>query len=141
RLTRAQTLQRIPTLEQEGLRGGVVYHDGQFDDARLAVTLLQTLEDLGGAAVNYVQVTGLTRDRDLVSGVTARDLEGGDLAIAARAVVNATGVWCDALRALDDPRAAPIVTASQGAHIVLDRAFQPGTSAIMVPHTDDGRVL
>jgi glycerol-3-phosphate dehydrogenase len=147
-LSRAQTLARIPTLEQEGLRGGVVYHDGQFDDARLAVTLLQTLEDLGGCAVNYLEVTGLLRDRGLVAGVTARDLEGAGAdeageqrSIPARVVINATGVWCDALRAMDDPRAQPIVTPSQGAHIVLDRAFQPGTSAIMVPHTDDGRVL
>jgi glycerol-3-phosphate dehydrogenase len=144
-LNRAQTLARIPTLEQKGLRGGVIYHDGQFDDARLAVTLMQTLEDLGGAAVNYLQVTGLMRDGSLVAGVTARDLEvgaaGGEHRIAARAVINATGVWCDALRAMDDPRAQPIVTPSQGAHIVLDRVFQPGTSAIMVPHTDDGRVL
>jgi glycerol-3-phosphate dehydrogenase len=157
-LSRAQTLLRIPTLEQKGLRGGVVYHDGQFDDARLAITLMQTLEDLGGSAVNYLQVTGLQRDKNLVAGVTARDLEsaaagaggddgGGDPTvgtehrITARAVINATGVWCDALRAMDDPGAAPIVTPSQGAHIVLDRAFQPGTSAIMVPHTDDGRVL
>jgi glycerol-3-phosphate dehydrogenase len=141
-LSRAQTLARIPTLEQKGLRGGIVYHDGQFDDARLAITLMQTLEDLGGTAVNYLQVTGLLRDKDLVAGVTARDFEsGGEHRIAARAVINATGVWCDALRVMDDPRAAPIVTPSQGAHIVLDRVFQPGPSAIMVPHTDDGRVL
>jgi glycerol-3-phosphate dehydrogenase len=154
-LSRAQTLERIPTLEQKGLRGGVIYHDGQFDDARLAITLMQTLEDLGGSAVNYLQVTGLLRDKNLVAGVTARDLDpagatagggssgggGAEHRIAARAVINATGVWCDALRTMDDPRAQPVVTASQGAHIVLDRAFQPGTSAIMVPHTDDGRVL
>jgi len=153
-LSRAQTLERIPTLEQKGLRGGVVYHDGQFDDARLAITLLQTLEDLGGCAVNYLEVTGFLREKSLVAGVTARDREGtaggegggggdggGAIPIASRVVINATGVWCDALRAMDDAGAAAIVTPSQGAHIVLDRAFQPGTSAIMVPHTDDGRVL
>jgi glycerol-3-phosphate dehydrogenase len=142
RLSRAQTLARIPTLEQQGLRGGVVYHDGQFDDARLAITLLATLGDLGGSAVNYAPVTGLLRRGGLVGGVAARDLESGAVfEAAARVVINATGAWCDDLRRLDDPGAAPVVTPSQGAHIVLDRAFQPGPSAIMVPHTDDGRVL
>jgi glycerol-3-phosphate dehydrogenase len=93
-------------------------------------------------------VTGFLRDQSLVAGVTARDLEGAgageagvERSIPARVVINATGVWCDALRAMDDAHAAPIVTPSQGAHIVLDRACQPGTSASMVPHTDDGRVL
>jgi glycerol-3-phosphate dehydrogenase len=142
RLTRDETLQRIPTLEKEGLRGGIMYHDGQFDDTRLAITLAATLVDLGGTAVNYAPVTGLLRVRGLVAGVAVRDLESGRVhEIAARAVLNATGVFCDDLRRLDDPAAPPLVSPSQGAHIVLDRTFQPGDSAIMVPHTDDGRVL
>jgi glycerol-3-phosphate dehydrogenase len=142
RLSRAQALERIPTLEQKGLRGGVVYHDGQFDDARLAVTLLLTLGDLGGAALNYAPVTGLVRRAGLLAGVMTRDLESGrEIEIAARVVVNATGAWCDALRLMDDPAATAVIAPSQGTHIVLDRVFQPGTSAIMVPHTDDGRVL
>jgi len=136
------TLKAIPTLERDGLRGGVVYQDGQFDDARLATTLLLTVADLGGCALNYMPVEGLVRAGGRVSGVVARDLESGRAhTIAARAVINATGVYCDALRRLDDPGAASVVSPSQGTHIVLDRAFQPGASAIMVPHTDDGRVL
>jgi glycerol-3-phosphate dehydrogenase len=142
RLDLAATLEAIPTLERDGLRGGIVYQDGQFDDARLATTLLLTLADLGGCALNYTPVESLTRTGGRVTGVVARDLESGrTYDIAARAVINATGVYCDAVRRLDDPAAAPVVAPSQGTHIVLDRAFQPGASAIMVPHTDDGRVL
>jgi len=142
RLTREETLARIPTLEQAGLRGGVIYHDGQFDDARLAITLARTLADLGGTPINYMRIESLLRVRDLVFGVEARDLESGrSYALRSRAVVNATGVYCDAVRRMDDPEAAPSVTPSQGIHLVLDRSFLPGDSAIMVPHTDDGRVL
>jgi glycerol-3-phosphate dehydrogenase len=142
RLDVAATLEAIPTVEREGLRGGVLYQDGQFDDARLATALMLTLGDLGGCAVNYMPVERLTRTGGRVTGVVARDLEGGGVhEITARAVINATGVYCDALRRLDDPSADAVIAPSQGAHIVLDRAFQPGASAIMVPHTDDGRVL
>ena len=142
RLSLEETLERIPTLERAGLRGGVIYHDVQFDDARLAVTLARTLADRGGIPINYAAVTGLQRDDGRVTGVQARDLESGrDFALPARVVINATGVFCDAVRRMDDPAASSLVVPSQGVHIVLDRSFQPGESAIMVPHTDDGRVL
>ena len=142
RLGRAETLELIPTLEPHGLRGGVVYHDGQFDDARLAITLAHTLTDLGGTAVNYMAVAGLLKESGLVRGVLARDLESGaEHELRARVVVNATGVFADAVRRLDDPAAVPLLSPSQGIHLVLDRSFQPGASAILVPHTDDGRVL
>lgn len=142
RLTREETLERIPTVEPEGLRGGVVYYDGQFDDARLAIALARTAADLGALPLNYVRVIGLVRRAGLVRGVVARDEEtGAEHEFSARAVVNATGVFADRVRRLDEPDAAPILAPSQGIHLVLDRGFLPGESAIMVPHTDDGRVL
>ncbi len=141
-LSREETLQRIPTIEPEGLRGGVIYYDGQFDDARLAVTLACTAASHGATLVNYAPVTGLRKEDGLVRGVVARDEETGEtIEISARVVVNATGVFTDSVRQLDQPGAPPIIRASQGVHIVLDRSFLPGHSAIMVPHTDDGRVL
>ncbi|GFE56552.1 glycerol-3-phosphate dehydrogenase/oxidase [Geobacter sp. AOG1] len=141
-LSREETLARIPTIEPQGLRGGVIYHDGQFDDARLAVALARTLEDLGGTPLNYVRVTGLVKEQGLVTGVIARDEEHGEqFELSARVVVNATGVFTDGMRRLDDPNCAPLIVPSQGVHLVLDRSFLPGDSAIMVPHTDDGRVL
>lgn len=142
-LSEAATLAEIPTLRTDGLLGGVRYHDGQFDDARLLISLARTAVNHGALVVNYLQVDGFLRDADgYVAGVTARDLEGGArLDVPARVVVNAAGAFCDVLRRLDDADARPMVSASQGVHIVLDRSFLPGRSAIMVPHTADGRVM
>ncbi len=145
-LSREETLAAIPTLEPEGLRGGVSYQDGQFDDARLAITLMRTLLDEGGTAINHVPVVSLLKspgDRGgLVRGAVVRDAETGDeREIEARVVVNATGALADQVRRLDEPASEPILAPSQGIHLVLDRSFQPGESAILVPHTDDGRVL
>jgi len=141
-LSLAETLEHIPTVEPHGLRGGVIYHDGQFDDARLAVTLARTCAALGGVPLNYLRAEALLKEDGLVTGALLRDQETGEAhRVAARAVVNATGVYADAVRRLDDPAARPILAPSQGVHLVLDRRFLPGDSAIMVPHTDDGRVL
>jgi glycerol-3-phosphate dehydrogenase len=141
-LSRDETVEVIPTVETEGLQGGVRYHDGQFDDARLAIDLVRTAEDLGATVVNYVRAIGL-RERDgVVAGATVCDEEtGAKFEIRARAVVNATGVFADELRRLDDPSAPTIIAPSQGAHLVLPKRFLPGDSAIMVPRTEDGRVL
>jgi glycerol-3-phosphate dehydrogenase len=137
-----ETLERLPTLETQGLRGGVIYHDGQFDDARLAIDMAQTAAALGATVLNYARVTALTKTHGVVDGLVAIDEESGrDYELKAKVVVNATGPFTDAVRRLDEPDSLPIVRPSQGVHIVLDRAFLPGDSAIMVPHTDDGRVL
>ncbi|MGD8749323.1 MAG: glycerol-3-phosphate dehydrogenase/oxidase [Balneolaceae bacterium] len=142
RLSRDEVLKYIPTLESKGLNGGVIYHDAQFDDSRLAVNLLQTLYDQDGIGINYTKVTGLLKANSLISGVTARDeLSGETFEIQGRVVVNATGVFTDSIRKMDDPDIDSIIQPSQGVHIVLDKSFQPGESAIMVPKTDDGRVL
>jgi len=141
-LTPEETLSHIPTIEPQGLRGGVIYYDGQFDDSRLAVTLARTAHDLGAIPLNHVAVTGIEHESGLAREVCAVDrLNGGTYRFRGRAIVNATGVFTDSIRALDTPSARPIVRASQGVHIVLDRSFLPGDSAIMVPETDDGRVL
>lgn len=141
-LSREETLERIPGVEADGLRGGVVYYDGQFDDARLAVTLARTAAALDAVLVNYCPVVALLKEGEWVRGVVARDEESGrELELRARVVVNATGVFVDAVRRMDEAGARPMIEASQGVHIVLDRAFQPGDSAVMVPQTSDGRVL
>ncbi|HEU0265160.1 MAG TPA: glycerol-3-phosphate dehydrogenase/oxidase [Geobacterales bacterium] len=141
-LSKEETLKRIPTVEPNGLRGGVIYHDGQFDDARLAMNLARTCVDLGGVPLNYLAVTGLLKANGLVDGVRAKDQETGKrYEIKGRVVVNATGVYVDGVRRLDDPAVAAMIAPSQGVHLVLDKSFLPGESAIMVPHTADGRVM
>ena len=142
-LSRADTLARLPTIRTEGLRGGVVYYDGQFDDARLLINLVTTASEQGATVLNRTRVTGLTRGADgFVDGVTAVDLEEGTAFEArGRVVVNATGPFADAVRRMAEPDAAPLIAPSQGIHLVFDRSFLPGDSAIMVPHTRDGRVM
>ena len=141
-LSKSETLERLPTIETKGLRGGVIYYDGQFDDARLAIHLAMTAASLGATVLNYVAAMALTKTGDVITGVVARDEESGaELELSGRVVINATGPFTDAVRKLDEPGTKPIIRPSQGVHIVLERAFLPGDSAIMVPHTDDGRVL
>jgi len=142
-VTPGEVRRRLPGVRTDGLRGGVVYHDGQFDDARLNVHLIRTAVDHGAAVLNYAPVVGLVHGPGgAVTGVTVRDLEGGsEWTAAARVVVNAAGPFCDDIRRLADPSASPLVAASQGSHVVLDRSFLPGDSALLVPETPDGRVL
>lgn len=141
-LSREDTLARIPTLEPKDLHGGVIYHDGQFDDSRLAINLAQTAVDLGGTVINYMPVKGLLKSRGMVCGVAAKDMESGsEYEIYSHVVINATGIFADSIVRMDDPQAAGIMVLSQGVHLVLDREFLPGNSAIMVPQTEDGRVL
>lgn len=142
-LSKKQTLQRLPTIQTEGLRGGVVYYDGQFDDSRLLINMVATAAEQGATLVNYAKVTALTHNKEgWIDGVTATDLESGKVLHArARVVINATGAFCDSVRQFAEPQAKPMIAPSQGAHLVFDRSFLPGDTAIMVPHTSDGRVM
>ena len=141
-LSRAQVLERIPTLEPDQLKGGVRYFDGQFDDARLAVTLALTADDLGAVLVNHASVVGLLKAGGKVRGVRVRDEESGaEHEVQAKVVINATGVFADDVRRMDEPGAASLVEPSQGVHLVLPDTFLPSAHALMIPRTDDGRVL
>jgi glycerol-3-phosphate dehydrogenase len=141
-LNEQRTLEQIPTLKRKGLRGGILYHDGQFDDARLAITLMRTLLDQGGVALNYAPVIDLIKTENKVAGVRAQDAETGEMFdLMSQVVVNATGIFVDAIRRLDDPAAQTMLSPSQGVHVVVDQQFLPGNSAMMIPKTDDGRVL
>lgn len=142
-LSTEETLNRIPTLRTDGLRGGVIYYDGQFDDARLLINLVRTAADQGATLLNYAHVIALTKDRRGYSnGAVFKDVETGrEHAVNAKVVINATGPFTDSVRKLDDPEVSPIISPSQGIHLVFDKSFLPGKSAIMVPHTKDGRVM
>lgn len=142
-LSREETMEKIPTLEPEGLRGGVIYYDGQFDDSRLSINLAQTMHDQGGFPMNYMKVIGLNKNgQGFIEGVKVRDLlNGDDYEINARVVINATGIFTDDILKMDEEDHPKIIQYAQGIHLVLDQEFMPGESAIMVPHTEDGRVL
>ena len=142
-LSRDETLERLPNIKTEGLRGGVVYFDGQFDDSRLLINLVATAAEQGATLINYTRVTGLTKDAEgVVNGAIAIESESGEeITVQARVVVNATGAFADDTRRQADASARPLISPSQGVHLVFDRAFLPGNTAIMVPHTSDGRVM
>ena len=141
-LDHKETIALIPNVKQEDLRGGVIYHDGQFDDARMAVSIAQTAENHGATLLNYVGVTGLEKQNDLITGLTATDtLTNTDYQLNARVVINATGVFSDQILQLDQPESPAMIRPSQGVHLVLEKKFLKGPHAIMIPQTSDGRVL
>jgi glycerol-3-phosphate dehydrogenase len=141
-LDRQETIDLIPNVKKKGLRGGVIYHDGQFDDARMAISLAQTAENHGASLINYCGVTSLVKEGEMITGVTAKDeFSGEEFSISAKVVINATGVFSDQIIQMDQPGSRKLIVPSQGVHIVLDKSFLNGPHAIMVPHTTDGRVL
>jgi glycerol-3-phosphate dehydrogenase len=142
-LSREEALERLPTLQQDGLMGGVIYRDGQFDDSRLLIHLLQTAVDHGATVLNYTPVVELHKNENgFIDGVVAVDSETSErFTLQARVVVNATGIFTDEIRRMDNANARTMVAPSQGIHLVLHRSFLPGDTAVMVPHTSDGRIL
>ena len=137
-----EVLRAVPTISQHKLGGGVRYFDAQFDDARLAIALMKTLHKLGGMAVNYLPVTGFIKQGDKITGVKARDFfTGAEFCFKSKAVINATGVWVDEIRRMDSAETKPMLSPSQGVHVVVDQHFYPSKEALLVPKTSDGRVL
>ncbi len=142
-LSKSDILEKIPTVKVDGLRGGVLYYDGQFDDSRLLINLVSTAASEGAVLVNYTPVERITKDDEgYVDGVVVLDKESGEkLTIKAHAVINATGAFTDGVRRMAEPSVQPMISPSQGIHLVFDRSILPGDAAIMVPHTSDGRVM
>src|SRR5688572_26647804 len=146
-LNKEETLAMAPNLDEDGLRGGVLYHDGQFDDARLAIHLAMTAADHGAVVINYMSVEGLMKENGKVCGVIVKDTlneaspGSAFFEIKAKAVINATGIFSDSIAKMDNKNAEPLISHSQGIHLVFDKEFLLSDTAIMIPRTDDGRVL
>jgi glycerol-3-phosphate dehydrogenase len=142
RLSRPETVERLPTLRTDRLRGGVLYWDAQFDDARLAITLFRTLEDHGGVALNAAEIVGFSKQAGRITGAVLLDrLSGREQPLSARIVVNAGGIFSDQIRSLDKPDAAPRLALSRGSHLVFPAALLPGKDAMLIPKASDGRVV
>ncbi|WP_027016134.1 glycerol-3-phosphate dehydrogenase/oxidase [Comamonas composti] len=145
-LSRARTVECLPTVREQGLKGGVKYWDGQFDDARLALALARTAAQKGALLLNYCPARELIYEDGRVAGLFCEDAEtGARYEVRAQCVVNATGPWVDVFREQDARAqgrpARPMVAPSQGVHVVVDREFLPSKHALLVPKTADGRVL
>ena len=141
-LSKDETVNMLPTVEKNGLKGGVIYQDGQFDDSRMAVSLARTAADYGASVLNYIKVTGLLKKDDLICGVKAEDVETGEsFEIHSKVVINATGVFADEVIQMDEPGKKNMIVPSQGIHLILSKEFLPSNYAVMVPHTSDGRVM
>lgn len=142
-MSKKEVIKHIPQIEQKNLKGGVVYHDGQFDDSRLAINLMQTAIEQGGVVVNYAGVTGLIRDKqNKITGVLVEDkIDGGTFELKGKCIINATGIFVDKIIKMDNPEEKPLVRPSQGVHVVVDKSFLESDDAIMVPKTSDGRVM
>lgn len=142
-MSKKAVLKEVPQIATKGLKGGVVYHDGQFDDSRMGINLMQTAIEQGAVVANYIKVTSLLKGDDgKISGVTAQDeITGNKYTLKAKSVINATGIFVDDLMKMDAPEKRNIVRPSQGVHLVVDKSFLGGDSAIMIPKTSDGRVL
>lgn len=137
-----KALERFPMLHAEGLKAGVLYYDGQFNDSRMAVSIAMTAAQYGAVIANHVGAAGFIKENGIISGVAVNDsVTGTSWQIKARAVVNATGPFTDILRRMDDPASRPMLKTSSGIHIILDRKFAPPDTGLLIPRTEDGRVL
>lgn len=142
-ISKKEVIKRLPSIRKSRLKCGVLYHDGTFDDARLAINLAQTSVEHGAVTINYCTVISLLKDeKNKVFGATVKDRETGALyEVKAKVIVNATGVFVDDILKMDSPESKSLIRPSQGIHLVLDDSFLQSKDAIMIPHTDDGRVL
>ena len=141
-LSRSRSLERFPMLHAQGLKASVLYYDGQFNDARMAISIALAAAQHGATVANHVGVTGLIKENSRTSGVSVTDsITGESWPVYARVVVNATGPFTDNMRQMDDPEARPMLKASSGIHILLDKRFTPPDTGLLIPKTEDGRVL
>lgn len=141
-LNKAEAKKYLPGINDKKLKGGILYYDGQFDDTRLATDIAATASEYGAVLLNYCCVTGLLKPGKKIEGVSFTDtINGNEITVKTKAVINATGVFTDAILKLDEPENPELVTPSQGIHLVIEKKFFPGNASMMIPKTTDGRVL
>lgn len=141
-LSKAETISCLPNVETKNLKGGILYFDGQFDDSRLLINLAQTAAEKGAVLLNYAEVFGFNENSGIIDSIKFQDLETGEkFSVKAKAVINATGAFCDSIRKLSEENCEKLIAPSQGIHLVFDNKFLASENALMIPKTSDGRVL
>tara|TARA_B100001057_G_scaffold381057_1_gene386846 strand:- start:2633 stop:4180 length:1548 start_codon:yes stop_codon:yes gene_type:complete len=141
-ISKEETEKLIPNVNKKGLRGGVIYHDGQFDDSRMAITLAQSADSNKTSLLNYCSVESLIKEDGEIKGVNFIDLiNSKKYQVKSKVVINATGVFAEEIIRMDQPEIKKMIQPSQGVHIVLEKRFLKGKHAILIPQTSDGRVL
>jgi glycerol-3-phosphate dehydrogenase len=141
-LSKAALIKKYPNIKQQGLVGGIVYHDGIFDDARLALSLSRSIIALKSFAINYCEAIDFIKENGKIVGVVVKDrLSGEEFTVSSSCVLNATGIFSDEIRNIDQPNSPAIVQQAQGVHIVVDKKHFNSAESLLIPKTDDGRVL
>lgn len=141
-LSKTETEKRLPGIKTKGLKGGILYYDGQFDDARLLIAMAKTAHEEGAMVLNYCRLTGFLKEENKISGITFEDvLSAKAYTVKTKAVINATGIFCEEVMRLDNEEQEPLLSCSQGVHLVFDKSILPAEAALMVPKTTDKRVL
>ena len=141
-LSKKEVIEAAPEIQKNGLKGGLVYSDGQFDDARLLITLARTAVNLGAICLNYMKVVKLVKENGQLHGLLAEDFfTKENIFFSGKVILNATGVFADGIRHQDDPEAHTMMAPSQGIHLVLPKSFLSKETAVLIPSTADGRVL
>lgn len=141
-LNRKKTIEHLTGINSKNLKGGILYYDGQFDDARLAIDLAMTAQKFGASVLNYCKASSLIKTKNKITGLAIEDvLNKKKHEVKAKVIINATGVFADNIMLMDEPEEDKVVAPSQGIHLVVDKKFFPGNNALMIPKTDDKRVL
>jgi glycerol-3-phosphate dehydrogenase len=144
RISAEEAIERVPALAESGLAYSYLYSDCATDDARLVLAVVLAARRFGALTITHAEVTGLSATDGRVDGAHVTDLLTGEqLAIRARYVVNATGVWTDRLQGFEDPARTPVVQPSKGVHVVVPRERLPlnETSVLLPSKQGDNRSM
>ena len=141
-LSKSKTIKKMPNIKTKGLKCSVLYYDNSFDDSRMAISMFRTFTEKGGLAFNYTELISFTKKNGKISGAIIKDnLSGEQIIINSKCIINATGIFADEIRKLDDPHTTNIIIPSQGTHIVINKNKLNTECAMLIPKTSDNRIL
>ena len=142
-LSKEAALKRVPQLKTEGLHSAILYHDGQFDDARYTLALAKTASEKDATLLNYVEALDFQQNTEgVLKSLKVRDvLKNREMTIRAKIFINATGPFADAIRLKVNPDAGKRLSVSRGVHVVLPKEMMNSDTAILLPKNEDGHSI